>query len=90
LKIEINYFLFIRIQSSENDLIKKKAPATDKNVMELLRWICNFAVKRQLCNGLSFTIEMPEVNNLVTEDLRPEQLSRLLQAIAITGFWQSS
>jgi integrase len=62
-------------------LQKKLRPATVKNALELLRRIANFGVKKHLCEGLSFTIQMPDVYNEKTEDLSPEQLSRLLQAI---------
>jgi hypothetical protein len=49
--------------------------------MALLRRIVNFEVKLQLCNPLSFHLEMPKVNNLKTEDLTLEQLARLLEVI---------
>lgn len=62
-------------------VLKGKSPQTIKLTLSLLRRIVNFGVKRQLCNPLSFHLEMPKVNNLKTEDLTPEQLSRLLEAI---------
>ena len=62
-------------------LLKKRKPGTVKNVLELIRRIVNFGVKKNLCPGLNFTIEMPKVHNLKTEDLTPEQLSRLLDEI---------
>jgi integrase len=62
-------------------LLKTKAPGTVKNVLELLRRIINFGVKKQLCPGINFTIEMPQVDNEKTEDLTPKQLSSLLKAI---------
>lgn len=62
-------------------LLKTKSPATVKNTLELLRRIVNFGVKKNLCQGLSFTIEMPKVNNQTTEVLTSEQLSNLLKAI---------
>jgi len=63
------------------NLLKKKSPGTVKNVLELLRRIINFGVKKQLCEGLGFVIEMPRVNNQKTEDLSPKQLQKLLKAI---------
>jgi integrase len=63
------------------NLLKTKKPATVKNVLELLRRIINFGEKRQLCQGLSFKIDFPKVNNQKTEDLTPNQLSSLLKAI---------
>jgi integrase len=62
-------------------LLKKKSPGTVKNVLELLRRIINFGVKKNLCAGLNFTVELPRVNNEKTEDLTPEQLQCLLKAI---------
>jgi integrase len=63
------------------NLLKKKSPGTVKNVLELLRRIVNFGVKKNLCDGLGFTIEMPKVNNLKTEDLTTKQLSNLLEVL---------
>jgi integrase len=63
------------------NLLKKKKPATVRNVMELLRRIINFGLKKQLCSGLSFAVTMPKVSNLKTEDLTPEQVQRLLEAL---------
>jgi integrase len=62
-------------------LLKTHRPGTVKNVLELLRRLINFATKKNLCPAPSFTIEMPKVNNLKTEDLTPEQLTALLEAI---------
>jgi integrase len=62
-------------------LLKTKAPGTVKNVLELLRRIVNFAGKKNLCEGLNFTIEMPKVTSLKTEDLTPKQLGNLLKTI---------
>jgi integrase len=62
-------------------VLKGKSPQTVKLTLSLLRRIVNFGVKRQLCNPLSFHLEMPKVNNLKTEDLTAEQLARLLEAI---------
>jgi len=63
------------------NLLKTRAPGTVKNVLELLRRIVNYGVKKRLCSGLDFTIEMPRVDNIKTEDLTPGQLSSLLEAI---------
>lgn len=62
-------------------LLKTKSPGTVKNVLELLRRIINFGVKKNLCLGLNFTIEMPKVNNIKTEDLTHKQLKNLLEEI---------
>lgn len=64
------------------NLSKNLAPQTVKHLLRLLARIINFGVNKGLCSGLKFKIEMPKVNNLVTEDLSPEQLTSLLEAIA--------
>ena len=58
-----------------------KSPQTIKLVLALLRRIINFGIKRSLCKPLSFTIELPRVNNIKTEDLSADQLQSLLQVI---------
>jgi len=60
---------------------KTLKPQTVKHVLGLLQRITNFGVKKGICPGLTFKIEMPRVNNLKTEDLAPEQLTALLEAI---------
>jgi integrase len=62
-------------------LLKSKSPQTVKHVLVLLKRIANFGVKKGLSAGLQFTIEMPRLNNEKTEDLTPDELSRLLEAI---------
>ena len=62
-------------------LMKKKSTGTVRNVLELLRRVSNYGVKKNLTEGLSFTIEMPKMNNVKTEDLTADQLDALLQAI---------
>ncbi|WP_459924266.1 tyrosine-type recombinase/integrase [Desulfatiferula olefinivorans] len=62
-------------------LLKSHSKGTVRNVLELLRRIINFGVKKNLCNGLNFTIEMPKLNNEKTEELSPEQLDALLKAL---------
>jgi integrase len=64
------------------NLLKKLSPQTVKHVLNLLTWTINFGVKRGLCQGISFHIQKPMVNNTKTEDLTTEQLTRLLEAIA--------
>jgi integrase len=61
--------------------LKEAEPKTVYNVLELLRRLVNFGQKRALCPALPFVIEMPRVNNEKTEDLTPEQMRRLLEAL---------
>ncbi|MDI6853324.1 MAG: hypothetical protein QME75_06925 [Deltaproteobacteria bacterium] len=63
-------------------MLKTRKPGTVRNTLELLRRLINFGVKKQLCQGPAFTIELPKAHSLKTEDLTPEQLSRLLEAIS--------
>jgi integrase len=67
----------------KNNLLKIRSPQTVQHVLELLRRIINFGVNNKLCQGIDFKIEMPKVDNLKTEDLTPEQLKKLLDAIEV-------
>ena len=60
---------------------KKRKPATVHNTIELLRRIINYGVNRNLCPPLPFKLELPKLNNHKTEDLTPDQLQNLLDAI---------
>jgi len=65
------------------NLMKKRAPQTVKHVIGLIKRIAAFGLNKGLCQGLSFRPQMPAVDNKVTEDLSPEQLDRLLEAIDV-------
>lgn len=60
---------------------KKYAPATVRNVLELLRRIISFGHSRQLCGGLGFKIKMPPVDNVRTEALSQSELKALLKTL---------
>jgi len=62
-------------------LRKTVRPQTAKHILALLKRIVNFGVRKGLCSPLPFSVEMPRVNNLKTEDLSSEQLTRLFEAI---------
>lgn len=61
-------------------------PGTIRNILELLRRIISFGVKKELINNIDVHIhfEMPQVNNIKTEDLSPEQLHKLIIALDST------
>ena len=63
------------------ELLLIRRPGTVSNVLELLRRLINFGSKKRLCETPTFTIEMPKVNNIKTEDLSAQQLARLLKAL---------
>ena len=71
------------IERLKRGLAKKKLkPATVRHALEVLRRLSNFATKRgNLCPGISFVIEMPKVNNLMTEDLTPDEYIRLTKLL---------
>lgn len=69
------------VKRIENRLLKTHSPQLTKHVLKQIRTLCNFGRKNNLCPGLSFTIEMPLVDNIKTEDLSQEQIDRLLKAI---------
>jgi len=63
-----------------------KKPGTIRNILELLRRIISFGAKKGLIlqSQIAVQFEMPRLNNERTEDLSPEQLISLLDAIANT------
>jgi integrase len=78
---EPNEILPLDVDRLRIRLLKKRSPQTVKHVLNLLTWIINFGTKKNLCEGISFHIQKPQVNNQKTEDLSDEQLKRLLKAI---------
>jgi hypothetical protein len=62
-------------------LQKRGKATTAARVLELLRRTINFGVKRNLIEPVKLKIGIPKQNNLVTEDLTPEQIARLIEAL---------
>lgn len=62
-------------------LVKAKSPRTVQYLLQLLIRLSNYAIKKQLCDGLKFKPELPRVNNLKTEFLDNKQLAHLLTSI---------
>ena len=69
------------IDKFKNRLQKTLSPQTIKHILNLLSWIVHFGVKRGLCSDIPFHIENPTVHNETTEDLSPNELRKLLNAI---------
>ena len=63
------------------NLLKRRSPQTVKHVIGIVKRIAAFGQNKGLCQGLNFRPQMPNVDNKVTEDLTPDQLNRLLEAI---------
>lgn len=68
------------------NLLKKRSPQTVKHVLTLFKRIVNFGADRALIPPLPFKIKMPNVDNLKTEDLTPEELQRLLEVLESTPY----
>ena len=62
-------------------LLKSKSPQTVKHILGLIKRTINFGRDKGLTDDIHFKIIMPNVDNKKTEDLNPDQLSRLLKAI---------
>jgi integrase len=62
--------------------MRGKSPQTVKLTLALVRRLANFGERKGFCKALPFKVELPVVNNIVIEDLTPEQLKGLLDAIA--------
>lgn len=58
-----------------------KSDQTIKHVLALLRRIVRYGVKKQVALPLSFSLEMPTVDNQVIETLSREELNRLIRAL---------
>ena len=76
------------ITTADIDALRKrlesagKSPQTVRNILELLRRIINYAVKKglsELPSKLHF--EMPKVDNVKTEFLTPDELQKLFMAL---------
>ena len=68
------------------NLLKKRAPQTVKHVLTLFKRIVNFGADRGLISPLPFKIKMPNVDNVKTEDLTPEELQRLIKELESTPY----
>lgn len=73
------------IENLQEDLEKKNlSPQTVKHVLGLLRRILRYGEKRGKCvipSPKLLTIEMPHVDNIVTECLTPAEIKRLLKVL---------
>lgn len=79
---EINTQMVDKLRLKLNKLGKKAG--TVKNVLELLRRIINFGVKKGYCEWQAPSVlhfEMPKLNNIKTEMLTKEERIRFLQAL---------
>lgn len=62
-------------------ILNRYKPQTAKNVLALLKRICKYGVDNGLSSPLPFRIKLDKVNNQTTEDLDPEEIKSLLEAI---------
>lgn len=62
-------------------LSKKLSPQTVKHILNLFTWTVNYGVKKGLCKPLPFHVTKPTVDNQKTEDLTPDQLKSLMEAL---------
>lgn len=73
----------IELEHTKNTKGKKYSPKSIMHHLKLLQTLINHGVKRELCQkNPNLYIEMPKVNNIVTEFLTKEQLERYKQALA--------
>ncbi|GAB6193140.1 tyrosine-type recombinase/integrase [Desulfocastanea catecholica] len=66
------------------NLLKKRSPQTVKHVLALLRRITKHGADSGLIPPLPFKINLPEVDNIKTEDLSPDQLQSLITILDTT------
>ncbi len=79
--------LLLDIDRMRLKLSKTYKPQTVKHVLNLITRISNYGHKKGLCEGLGFSVQKPRVDNVVTEDLSPDELRRLLIAIEADPNW---
>jgi len=60
---------------------KTYQPQTVKHILQLIIRLTVFGAKKHHCNPLSFSVELPKVDNEKTEDLTPAQLKKYIEAI---------
>lgn len=65
-------------------LLKTKSPQTVRHILALLQRIINYGLEHGYISPLPFKITLPDVDNVKTEDLTPEQLQALFSAIETT------
>ncbi len=63
------------------NLQKEGKLTTAVPILEILRRTINFGVNRALVAPLKYKIQIPTLNNQVTEDLSPQQMTRLMTAL---------
>ena len=82
---EVSEVVTLDVDRVRHRLLKAgKAPATVKQALVLLKRIINFGVRKGMCAAPDLSrlhFEMPTVHNETTEDLTPDELSRLLAAM---------
>jgi integrase len=71
----------LMIRRLRKKLEKSLKPQTVKHILALLKRIANHGVSCGHCRPLDFKIELPTVDNEITEDLTEDQLSRLWTAM---------
>jgi integrase len=62
-------------------LSKKLKTGTVKNIMELLRRLINYGIKKGVVDPLRFKVTMPKGTSQKTEDLTQDQIKKLLEVI---------
>ena len=78
---EPHEIILLDVQRLTINLTKKLKPQTVRHVLGLMKRIIRFGAKHQYCRELPFPMDPVKVDNRTTEDLTPNQLKSLLQAI---------
>ena len=71
----------LMVRRLRKKLEKTLKPQTVKHILALLKRIANHGVSCGHCRPLDFKIDLPTVDNEITEDLTEDQLSRLWAAM---------
>lgn len=57
------------------------SPKSVKNALELLVRLSNYGIEKRLCEGITFRIKYPEINNETTEDLTDQEFDNLMAVL---------
>ena len=68
---------------ARRDLSKSLKPSSVHKYLKVIRQIVNHGVYQELCSPLTFKIQFPKYDDSKTEDLTPEQLSRLMAVLEV-------
>ena len=78
------------IDKLRKSLLKNLKPQTVKHILGVLTRLINFGIRKGKCSPLLFKVEVPKINNIVTEFLTRGELKNLFETISKSDDIQAS